>query len=52
MNIKLNEKEIEMLLVGLGCLEDDLEYGDKERIDEEYEGIDVNDIEELKNKLR
>ena len=51
VNVRLSEREVELLLVGLGCLDSELEFGDSERIEEEYEGIDVNDVEDLKNKL-
>ena len=51
MNIKLNEREIELLLVGLGCLDSELEFGDRERIEEEYEGIDSEEVYKLSEYL-
>ena len=51
MNIKLSEREIELLVVGLNCLDSELEFGDRERIEEEYEGIDSEEVYKLSEYL-
>ena len=51
VNVRLSKREIELLVVGLNCLDSELEFGDRERIEEEYEGIDSEEVYKLSEYL-